>query len=100
MSIYEIGMLGCFGAAWPVSIYKSWTTRNSSGKSVVFLFIVLIGYIFGIIHKVFYSMDFVIWFYVLNALMVCADIALTIRNRTLPLIKTAALEPGKDLLRP
>jgi hypothetical protein len=82
MSIFEIIMLVCFGAAWPASIYKSYTSKSVAGKSVIFLVIVFIGYIAGIMHKVFYNFDFVIWLYVLNAVMVFVDILLYIRNKT------------------
>lgn len=76
-------MLLCFGAAWPVSIYKSYVSGTTAGKSVIFLIIVLIGYIAGILHKVFNSLDFVIWLYVMNAAMVSIDILLYVRNRML-----------------
>lgn len=56
-------MLLCFGAAWPVSIHKSYTSGNNSGKSIWFLIIIFIGYIYGIIHKGFYSLDYVIGVY-------------------------------------
>ncbi|MEA2100985.1 MAG: hypothetical protein U9P80_00210 [Thermodesulfobacteriota bacterium] len=80
MSIFEIIMLVCFGAAWPASIYKSITSRTSRGKSLFFLGIVLAGYIAGILHKVFYNLDPVIWLYVFNALMICVDMLLYMRN--------------------
>jgi hypothetical protein len=80
MSIFEIAMLLCFGAAWPFSIYKTYTSRKNTGKSVIFLFIVLLGYIAGILHKVFYNLDFVIYLYIFNGLMVVADIILYHRN--------------------
>jgi hypothetical protein len=84
MSIFEILMLVCFGAAWPLSIYKSYTSRRTEGKSGLFLLIILIGYLSGIIHKLFYSFDPVIYLYVLNGLMVAVDLALFIRNSRLP----------------
>mgnify|MGYP001580382687 FL=1 len=76
-------MLACFGAAWPVSIYKSYTSRTTAGKSVIFLIIVLIGYVAGILHKIFFNLDFVIWLYVINAVMVSIDILLYMRNKML-----------------
>jgi len=79
-SIYEVIMLICFGAAWPFSIAKSWRSRSSKGKSVFFLFVILIGYVAGILHKVTGSTDRVLILYVLNALMVAIDIALYFRN--------------------
>jgi len=83
MSIFEILMLLCFGASWPFSIYKSWTSQKTGGKSVHFLILVVIGYGFGIIHKILYKPDPVVYLYALNALMVCADIVLYYRNRRL-----------------
>lgn len=81
MSIYEIIMLVCFGAAWPFSIYKSWKSKTTSGKSFIFLIIVEIGYIAGIFNKLLYSLDGVIYLYLLNALMVFIDILLYCKNR-------------------
>jgi len=81
MSIFEIGMLICFGAAWPASIAKSYRSRSTEGKSIVFLFILFIGYIFGILHKILYRYDYVIFLYILNSLMVLTDIVLYFRNR-------------------
>jgi hypothetical protein len=74
-------MLLCFGTAWPVSIYKSWTSRQTGGKSVFFLFIVWLGYVAGTLHKVFFLFDAVIVLYILNATMVGTDIILFFRNR-------------------
>ncbi len=59
MSIFEIIMLLCFGFAWPFSIVKSFQSRSTKGKSILFLLVVLAGYIAGIIHKFFYSYDYV-----------------------------------------
>jgi hypothetical protein len=83
VSVFEVIMLLCFGAAWPVSIYKSYTSRKNSGKSVAFLYIIVIGYIAGIIHKLLFSFDAVIFLYILNVLMVSTDIALYYRNKRL-----------------
>jgi hypothetical protein len=83
LSVFEIIMLVCFGAAWPVSIWKSYTSRQTAGKSVGFLIIIVVGYIAGIIHKLLYSHDAVVFLYVLNALMVSVDIALYYRNARL-----------------
>jgi hypothetical protein len=81
MSIFEAIMLACFGMAWPVSIYKSYTSKETKGKSVAFLFILVVGYIAGIIHKLLYSRDWVVYLYLLNLLMVSADIVLYYRNK-------------------
>mgnify|MGYP001328660651 CR=1 FL=1 len=83
MSVFEIIMLICFGAAWPSSIYKSYVSRTSKGKSLFFLVIVFIGYASGIIHKILYSLDWVIFLYILNECMVVADAVLYMRNASL-----------------
>lgn len=80
MSFFEILMLLCFGFAWPVSLRKSWISRTNSGKSVIFLVVIVVGYVAGIIHKILHSRDYVIVLYTLNMAMVSADIVLWFRN--------------------
>lgn len=84
MSVFEAIMLLCFGAAWPFSIYKSYKSKSIQGKSLFFLIIVLTGYISGIMHKLLYNYDQVIYLYLLNGIMVSTDIGLYLRNRRLP----------------
>ena len=74
-------MLVCFGLAWPFSIYKSATTRRVGSKSLLFLCALLLGYVAGVLHKVFFYFDYVIILYALNGTMVAIDIALYLRNR-------------------
>lgn len=75
-------MLLCFGAAWPVSIYRSLKAPNLTGKSLPFMVVVLVGYLSGIMHKLLYSRDGVLYLYILNALMVFADMMIyLVRNR-------------------
>lgn len=81
MSIFEIGMLICFGLAWPLSIIKSYRSKSTKGKSLFFMIIILMGYISAILHKIFYSYDYVLVLYVLNFLMVFTDIILYFRNK-------------------
>ena len=83
MSIYEIIMLLCFGAAWPFSVYRSYRSRSTNGKSVMFLAVLILGYIAGIMNKLFYHYDHVVYLYVLNLLMISTDTALWFRNRRL-----------------
>lgn len=76
MSPYEIGMLVCFGASWPFSVYKTWKSKMPTGKSMGFLWLVFIGYTCGVLHKIIFHFDFVILLYILNGAMVMADILL------------------------
>ncbi len=83
MSIFEVIMLLCFGAAWPVSIYKSYKSKQIAGKSIVFLIVVFVGYISGTLHKFIYHNDLVMFLYMLNGIMVFIDILLYYRNKNL-----------------
>jgi len=83
VSIFEVTMLICFGSAWPASIYKSISPKTAKGKSIAFLIIVFVGYIAGILHKLFYNLDWVVTLYAVNGLMVLIDISITLRNREL-----------------
>ncbi|MEI8245327.1 MAG: hypothetical protein WCI51_05815 [Lentisphaerota bacterium] len=78
MSIFEVIMLICFGASWPLAIYKTVEAKNPIGKSTPFLFLVLIGYIAGCMHKIYFSFHKVFWLYTLNSIMVLVDLILTL----------------------
>ncbi|MBN2364278.1 hypothetical protein JXL83_09115 [candidate division WOR-3 bacterium] len=80
--IFEGVMLVCFGSAWPFSIWKSFSSKNNEGKSLPFLWIIFIGYLCGITHKILAVPDKITFLYALNALMVLTDITLFYRNRT------------------
>ncbi len=78
-SIFEFGMLACFGLCWPVSVFTSIKTKRTEGKSLLFMLIVFVGYISGVIHKVYYNFDFVIVLYISNLLLVFVDILLYLK---------------------
>ena len=87
MSIFEIGMLACFGAAWPMNIIKSWKSRTAAGRSIVFQWAIIIGYLCGITHKILYSNDIVLYLYIINLVMVSIDTALFYRNKRLDMMR-------------
>ena len=84
----EVVMIVSFGASWPLNVMKSWKARTTKGKSLPFLCLIFFGYIAGIISKFvneaymasFASKWYVLFFYVLNFLMVGADIVMYVRN--------------------
>lgn len=86
--ILEIIMIVSFGASWPLNVIKSWKTRTTKGKSLPFLCLIFFGYVAGIASKLvnetyissFASKWYVLFFYVLNLLMVGTDLVLYIRN--------------------
>ena len=99
MSIFEAGMLVCFGLAWPINIVKSYKSRTTAGKSILFEYVIEIGYISGITHKLLYSRDIVLILYIINFLMVFVDILLFYRNKKLDRERTqTADEPDEMML--
>ena len=81
--IFEIIMVVSFGASWPFNVMKSYRARTTKGKSLLFLLLIFFGYIAGIVAKL--TADtfkwYVLFFYVLNLIMVGADLLLYIRNK-------------------
>lgn len=74
-------MMVCFGASWPVSLWKLWSTKQTGGVSLRFHTLVVVGYLSGIVHKILNNPDWVISLYVANTLMVAAAMGLIIRYR-------------------
>jgi len=92
MNIFESIMLICFGFAWPVSIYKSIVSKKTAGKSLLFLFVLQIGYVAGIFFKLTEYWNNVkinpneeisinLYLYILNFVMISIDELLFLRNR-------------------
>ena len=86
--IFEVIMIVSFGASWPLNVLKSYRARTTKGKSLAFLLLIFFGYIAGIISKLIneaYMAEigqkwYVLFFYVLNFIMVGADLILYYRN--------------------
>lgn len=89
--ILEVIMIVSFGFSWPLNVIKSYKARTTKGKSLAFLLLVFFGYIAGIASKFVnesYMANiaekwYVLFFYVLNFIMVGADLIMYIRNRRL-----------------
>ena len=81
----EIAMIVLFGASWPANVIKSYKARTAKGKSLLFLILILVGYLCGITAKVFFTEAkwYVLFFYILNTVMVSTDLVLYFRNRRL-----------------
>ena len=76
MSVLEAGMMICFGASWPFQVAKTYKTKEVKGKSILFLWLVEIGYVLGMLHHILYAPDNVIYLYLLNFILVGTDITL------------------------
>lgn len=88
VQLCEIGMLVAFGFSWPFNILKSWRSRTARGKSVLFEFIVVGGYLIGLAGKYISwqrtgVLAYSTWFYIADILMVVIDIVLYFRNTAL-----------------
>lgn len=87
----EIIMVVSFGASWPLNVWKSFKARTAKGKSLGFLCLIFFGYIAGIASKLLNPAYmaaigekwYVLFFYILNLLMVGADLLLYARNAKL-----------------
>lgn len=105
-SIMEALMVFCFGLSWPLNITKAWKARSAKGISLPFYFLIWIGYIFAVIGKclsIYYAINvagtaqvwtevvkwYVMFFYVLNLLMVSCGILIYFRNVRLDKIAVA-----------
>lgn len=94
----ETVMIVSFGLSWPMNVLKSYKARTTKGKSLSFLCLIEFGYVAGIISKLineaymaqFSQKWYVLFFYILNFLMVGCDLCLYVRNARLD--KKAELE--------
>lgn len=86
--VLEVVMIVSFGASWPLNVVKSYKSRTTKGKSLPFLCLIFCGYIAGVASKLlneaymlsFSSRWYVLFFYVLNLIMVGIDLCLYARN--------------------
>ena len=91
--ILEIIMVVSFGISWPLNVIKSYQARSTKGKNLWFLMLIFFGYICGIASKL--TADsykwYVLFFYVLNFIMVGIDLLLYWRNYRLEYRETDKL---------
>ncbi len=85
-TIFEAVMILCWGISWPAALRKTWTSRSVEGVSLIFLWLVFIGYVSGILFKIFAArtegfINPVIILYLFNFFMVGAELILYYRFR-------------------
>lgn len=82
VAVLECIMLICFGVSWPISVYKSAKSHSTKGKSIVFIFAIIIGYIAGIAGKILDgAINYTLALYLINLTVVSVDCALYFINR-------------------
>lgn len=52
-TVFEIVMVLCFGASWPFNIVRAYKARTTKGTSLQFTILIGIGYVGGILSKIF-----------------------------------------------
>lgn len=83
-NILETAMIICFGISWPLSIIRSYRSKSTKGKSLLFMCFILFGYFCGIASKILtHTYNLAFYFYFPNVIMVSTDIGLYFRNRRL-----------------
>lgn len=94
-SFLEMLMVVCFGISWPINILKAWRARSTKGISLLFYLLILTGYVFGVAGKLLLIAAnapapwyvtvkwYVMFFYVLNTLMVAFGVGVYFRNKRL-----------------
>ena len=78
-------MLIAFGFSWPFNIIKSWKSGTARGKSIAFEYIIVAGYLIGLLGKIISwritgELAYSVWFYIADIIMVVTDIVLYYQN--------------------
>ncbi len=80
--ILEAAMLVCFGFSWPISLAANIRAKTAQTMSLQFILLITLGYIAGITSKIIrHQYNYVLAVYILNLLMVSANIVVYFINR-------------------
>ena len=74
-------MLIAFGFSWPFNIIKSWKSGTARGKSIAFEYIIVAGYLIGLLGKIISwritgELAYSVWVCIADIIMVVTDIVL------------------------
>lgn len=81
-------MLICFGFSWPINLVKNCKMRSAKSMSLPFLLLIWFGYVVGVAAKLIALNSpqypdpswYLLTIYIINLLMMCANIAVYFRN--------------------
>ena len=80
----EMIMLICFGISWPFSVIRNIKAKTAKGMSIEFTLLIIVGYIAGIGAKIYSgNVGFVLLVYLLNLVMVSANLVVFFINKRL-----------------
>lgn len=78
----EAIMLICFGLSWPISLMKNIKAKTAKTMSLQFTLLIITGYIAGITAKIVnHCFNYVLVIYILNLLIVSANIVVYFINK-------------------
>ena len=86
--LFEIIMLICFGASWPINAWKAYKARSTKGTSLLFLLLIFTGYIAGILSKLLNPVYmaslstkwYVLLVYIINLMSLILNLLIYYRN--------------------
>lgn len=80
--ILEATMLICFGASWPISVYKNYKAETAKSMSLQFILLIILGYSAGITAKIITGqLNYVFAVYIINLIFVLLNFAVYFINR-------------------
>ena len=83
-NVLETLMIVSFGISWPLNLLRAYRSRSTKGKSILFDYFILFGYLCGMASKIMTgTFNLAFYFYIPNTIMVTCDIILYYRNRKL-----------------
>ena len=94
--LLEAVMLVSFGLSWPISVMKNIRARSAKSMSLGFTLLIIAGYVSGITAKIISGKtNYVLAVYIINLLIVSANVAIYIRNKKLDSLKEAGAKAVK-----
>ena len=83
-NILEALMIISFGISWPINVSKALRSRSTKGKSILFDYLIIVGYFCGLASKIIsHTYNLAFYFYFPNIIMVTTDIIVYYCNRKL-----------------
>ena len=80
-AIFETVMLVCFGLSWPINVVKAYKIQTTKGTSLPFIFLIIAGYVAGIVAKIITGqINYVLIVYAINLLIVMMNVVVYARN--------------------
>ena len=83
-AMFETIMLICFGLSWPINLRKAYKAKTTKGTSLLFILLIIFGYLAGITAKLISSQtNYVLVVYLLNLAVVLLNLMVYFRNKAL-----------------